>query len=87
MSDKQTLFQLITSIEQLRSSRVVTYVTADLARISDGAMPTLFDQLTALGQTRRLDLFLVTRGGDTEVPWRIVSLIREFCEHFAVLVP
>lgn len=85
--DKDGLIRLIETIERLRDSRVLTYVTTDLAKISDGAVPTLFDQLTAVGAVPRLDLFLMTRGGDTEVPWRIVSLIREFCENFGVLVP
>lgn len=34
-----------------------------------------------------IDLFLYSRGGDVSVPWRIASMIREFCEEFNVLVP
>jgi len=30
---------------------------------------------------------LFTRGGDTEVPLRLVTLIREFCDRFSVLIP
>src|SRR5690606_10949945 len=31
--------------------------------------------------------FLYSRGGDTTVPWRIASMIREFCEEFNVIIP
>ena len=30
---------------------------------------------------------LFTTGGDAEVPWRLISLLREFCESLAILVP
>jgi len=36
---------------------------------------------------RKLDLFLYSVGGATDVPWRIVSMIREFATEFSVLVP
>jgi hypothetical protein len=32
-------------------------------------------------------LFLYSRGGDVSVPWRIISMFREFCDHFSVLIP
>jgi len=35
----------------------------------------------------RLDLFLYSAGGDSSVPWRVVSLFREFADEFNVLVP
>ena len=35
----------------------------------------------------RIDLFLHSNGGDGTVPWRLVTLIREFCDEFNVLVP
>jgi len=34
-----------------------------------------------------VDLFLYTRGGDVLTPWRLVHLIREYTNHFSVLVP
>ena len=35
----------------------------------------------------KIDLFLYTAGGDTMVPWRVVSMIREYCDTFSVLIP
>jgi hypothetical protein len=34
-----------------------------------------------------LDVFLVSNGGSGTVPWRLVSLFREFAESFSVLIP
>jgi hypothetical protein len=47
----------------------------------------LYDQLSSIGKQKKFDLFLFTRGGDTEAPLRIVTLIREFCDQFSVLIP
>lgn len=34
-----------------------------------------------------IDLFIHSNGGDGIVPWRLVTLLREFCSEFTVLVP
>jgi hypothetical protein len=66
---------------------VLVYWTTDMARISEAAIISIYDQMNAIGKIPKLDLFLRTNGGDTEVPWRIVSLVREFCDEFNVLIP
>jgi serine dehydrogenase proteinase len=86
-NDKAKLLPLIEAVEKARHSRVLVYWTSDMAKISEAVVLPLYDQLVAIGPVPRLDLVLVTRGGDTEAPWRIVSLIREFCSEFGVLVP
>jgi hypothetical protein len=78
-----TLTPLITAIEQIRNSRVIVYWTSPAARVSAGVAMSLYDQLIAIGKTERIDLVLLTNGGDTDAPWRIVSLIREFCDRTA----
>jgi hypothetical protein len=78
---------LISALEATRNSRVLVYWTTPLARMSEAAVLPLYDQLTSIGHVDHFDLFLQTGGGDTEVPWRMVSLIREFCETFTVIVP
>jgi membrane-bound ClpP family serine protease len=52
-----------------------------------GVETPLHDQLNAHGKQPALDLVLFTNGGDAEAPLRIVSLIREYCESFSLLVP
>lgn len=88
---------LIKKIEENRDSKVVVYFTGDRpfeltqAMIAEDAVRNLYDHLLSLkfeaGKKKRIDLFLYSRGGDVSVPWRIVSMIREFCEEFNVLIP
>jgi len=84
--------QLILQIEGLRKSRVISYVTSDRqgpfnARIAMDVIPLISKQLQAIKKAQNVDLFLYSAGGDTMVPWRLVSMIREYCEKFSVLVP
>jgi len=88
--DKQAL---IKKIEDLRKSRVITYLTSDRpvpvnARIAMDVIPIMSKHLRAIGKTENIDLFLYSTGGDTMVPWRLVSMIREYCNNkFSVLAP
>ena len=48
---------------------------------------TALDQiLSAMGKVPKLDLLLRTTGGAAEIPWRIVSLLREFTDVLGVIV-
>ncbi|MBI3255817.1 MAG: hypothetical protein HYZ63_02500 [Candidatus Andersenbacteria bacterium] len=83
---------LIQQIEKSRDSRVITYLTSDRpgpvnARIGMDIIPIFSEQLRKIGKTKKIDLFLYSTGGDTHVPWRLVSMIREYCETFSVLIP
>jgi hypothetical protein len=84
--------ELIKKVEDLRGSRVITYITSDRpgpinARIAPDIIPIISKQLKTIKKTENLDLFLFSTGGDTMVPWRLVSMIREYCEKFSVLIP
>jgi hypothetical protein len=84
--------QLIQQIESFRKSRVITYLTGDRqgpvnARIAMDIIPLISKQLRTIGKTDNIDLFLYSSGGDTMVPWRLVSMIREYCNKFSVLIP
>jgi len=85
--DKAALDTLLGRLEQERGRPTIVYWTSQLARISLGVELSLFDQLRSLGRKPAIDVVLFTSGGDTEAPWRIVSLIREFCDKWSVLVP
>ncbi|MFA6304326.1 MAG: hypothetical protein WCV73_02100 [Patescibacteria group bacterium] len=87
--DKKAFIQ---QIEKLRNSKVITYLTSDRqgpvnARIAMDIVPIISKQLMAIGKTENIDLFLYSSGGDTMVPWRLVSMIREYCEKFSVIIP
>ena len=83
--------ELIRQIEEIRSTKVVTYFLSDrrgaTAQISDDAVRPMYDHLRAIGEGTKIDLFLYSLGGSMDAPWRIVSMIREFATRFAVLVP
>ncbi|HNW96306.1 MAG TPA: hypothetical protein PLQ44_01505 [Candidatus Paceibacterota bacterium] len=84
--------ELIKQIEKIRNSRVITYLTSDRqgpvnARIAGDIIPIMSRQLRNIGKVENIDLFLYSAGGDTMVPWRLVSMIREYCNKFSVLVP
>lgn len=87
--DRQSL---IRQIESVRHSRVITYLTSDRqcpvnARIAMDIVPIVSRQLRTIGKTQNIDLFIYSAGGDTMVPWRLVSMIREYCDKFSVLIP
>lgn len=90
---RQQRIALIDRIECARNSSVLAYVTGDRnpipSRIAEDAVLPLYRHLLALPRstTPNIDLFLYSRGGDVSVPWRIVSMIREFCASFRVLIP
>src|SRR3989344_4243354 len=64
---------LISQIELLRGSRVIAYLTSDRQGPFNARIA--------------MDLIIYSTGGDTMVPWRLVSMIRDYCEKFSVLVP
>ena len=82
---------IIRQLEERRGSRLLAYVTGDrqpfAAQIGADAVRPMYDHLLAMGKQERIDLFIYSLGGDVSVPWRIVSMLREFCDEFAVLVP
>lgn len=84
--------ELIQRIENLRKSKVIAYLTSDRkgpvnARIAMDIIPVFSKQLRQIGKASRIDLFLYSTGGDTMVPWRLVSMLREYCDKFSVLIP
>ena len=84
------------AIEALESARggskVLSYVTSTRqgveAQMAMDVISPIYRHLQALkSKPERIDLFIHSNGGDGIVPWRLVTLIREFCETFTVLVP
>ncbi len=87
---------LISEIERKRQSKVLVYVTGDrhgvpAAHIAPDVLPIIEHHLRALllDDPRRVDLFLYSRGGHSDTPWSIVTLVREFLDKrdFGVLIP
>ena len=84
--------ELIKQIEKKRGSRVIAYITNDRSgpmngRVAGDVIPIFSKQLRNIGKTDKIDIFIFSLGGDTMVPWRLVSMIREYCNNFSVLIP
>ncbi len=83
---------LIKKIEKKRDSKVITYITSDRpgplnAKIAGDVIPIINQQLRKIGKVKNIDLYIFSQGGNTMVPWRLVSMIREYCTKFSVLIP
>lgn len=84
---------LIKKIQDLRGSTVICYLTSlrpnAPAQMADDSVRVVFDHLLRLQKRpiEKLDIFLVSNGGSGTVPWRLVSVFREFSKSFSVLIP
>lgn len=86
--------EVIQALELMRGTRVICYVTQTRPntnfQIGMDSVPRIYEHLRALGANKeetKIDLLLHSNGGDGVVPWRLVTLIREFCKEFNVLIP
>lgn len=82
---------LIQQIEDARGSRVLAYVTGDRApasaQIGDDAVRPMYAHLREMGHVEKLDLLIYSRGGAIDVPWRIVTALRQTSDVWNILVP
>jgi hypothetical protein len=85
---------LIEKLQTARDNRLtVAYVTSTRPgheiQIADDAFRILYDHLEAGRELAKkgVDLFIHSNGGSGTVPWRIMSLIRQYSEDVSVLVP
>lgn len=87
-SDRVELYR---QIEEHRESKVLTYVTSDRqnmeTEIAHDCIDPFVDLLDEIGPTKRISLILNTNGGDTLAAWRLINLIRMFCDELEVLIP
>ncbi len=77
--------KLIKQLEQLRNSKVLVYFSH--TSLDDTILIPLYKELKEIGHTKKIDLVLHSYGGMVDTPYKVVMLIREFCEEFAVIVP
>src|SRR5690606_21504762 len=87
----------IKKTQEKRNSKIVTLVTSDRINLSapihQMMNDIIYQQLRVIkdkgGDFKNIDLFLYSRGGDSDAPWSIVSTIREVFpdRNFNVLIP
>ena len=85
---------LIKKLQEKRTSRLVlVYITSTRPgheiQMADDVVRRLYDHLERGKKLAEggVDLFIHSNGGSGTVPWRLVTLIREYTKHFALLVP
>ena len=95
ISDRDRRKAAIEGIEaEFGDDGVITYITSTRANLevtmAIDIIPRLYahlESLKARGKSNRVCLYIHSNGGDGVVPWRMVSLIREYADHFTLLVP
>lgn len=83
--------ELIKKIEGKLSAKVLVYFTADspivTANIAEDAIRPMFDHMLIMGKQQRIALYLYSLGGQMETPWKLVTMLREFCDELYIVVP
>ncbi len=78
-------------IERERSSKLLVYATSDRqgaeAQIGADCVDIFVDLLDKIGPTEKISLILHTSGGDSSTAWRLINLIKTFCDHLEIIVP
>ena len=82
---------LLEELAKVRKSAVLAYVTVGRKNlgtvVGSDVIRVFHDHLSAMGKQKKIDLLLITRGGNALVPLRLNSLLREFADEVAVMVP
>lgn len=94
MTTAQERRKQIEALEDLRGSRIICYVTSTRPNLDSpmamDVIPVIYEHLRRIETPPKettIELFLHSNGGEGVVPWRLVSLIRERCREFNVLIP
>ena len=83
--------EVIRRLQAQRGSRVISYLTSTRpnmeSQMAIDVIRLVYEHVRSIGKTQKIDLFLHSNGGDPTVPWRLVTLLREYCTSLAVIVP
>lgn len=78
-------------LETRRDSKLLVYITGDRpgleTQIHQEILDYFINHLDIINDCKKISLFLYTRGGNTLTAWSLVNLIRQFCDHFEVIIP
>jgi hypothetical protein len=79
--------KLLTELQDIRKSKILVFIVGDGVQIREDIPYQIYLLLRDLGKNERIDMVLNSRGGQTEVPAKLVPLIRNYCDHFGVIIP
>lgn len=87
-ADRKTLLK---QVEVARQSKAILYVTGDRpgmeTQISPEVIDLFVDHLDKLWPATKISLVLHTNGGNTAAAWRLINLLRTFCDELEIIVP
>ncbi|MBE7474684.1 MAG: hypothetical protein DPW09_24045 [Anaerolineae bacterium] len=83
----EEVLALIQQLQELRQAHLLTLVASPDVILRGDIVEQVYEQLHQIGHVPQIDLFLHSVGGQTELPWRLITLIREYCQKFCVLIP
>ena len=87
LATRQPLYK---QIEQSRDTKVLSFVTGERqgfqSQIASDAVEPFVSILDNIGPTKRISLIIETNGGSTSAAWRIINVIRSFCDQLEVIV-
>jgi len=83
--------ELYKEIETKRDSKLIVFVTGDRpgweTQISKDCINWFVEILDTIGPTKKISLIIETNGGDTLAAWRLVNLIKTFCDTLEIIIP
>jgi hypothetical protein len=86
-----TRVALYKKIEASQSSKVLLLCHGDRPGLETQFSPDQINLFVSLldkiGPTQKISLVLTTNGGATSAAWRLVNLIRTFCEELEIIIP
>lgn len=93
--DRASRVEIMGRLQAAREGRkIIAYVTSTRPNLEVmmrmDVIPLLYEHIRSLRlnkSTSKIDLFLHTNGGDGVVPWRLMSLLREYASEVCLLVP
>lgn len=88
----QSRKSIYSRIEDIRQRPLIVYMTSPRAnasgRMGGDVISEICDQIEALPEgCKKVDLLLVSNGGDGLVAWRAISMLRERVDEIGVLIP
>ena len=83
--------ELIRRIEARRGSRLICCLTSDRPNaagiLAKDFIPIFFNHLSTFQECKKIDVLMLTPGGDTLAAFGLSRVIREFAERVGVLIP
>jgi hypothetical protein len=87
--------EIIRELEKSRKCRIICYLTNTRPntnfQMGADVIPRIYRHLCEIARVEtskpRIELLIHSNGGDSVVPWRLVTLIREYTSEFNVLIP